>query len=381
MLILVTGVPGASKTLNTIKMVCEDARFVNRPVFYHGIPECRIPGWVAVDADQVRKWDELEPRSVLIIDEAYELFPAMATGAKPPAFIEKLARHRHFGLDIIFICQHPHQLVTFVRKMVGNHYHYERPFGMKYARCFEWQKVVNDPDDHFARKDALVRKVRMDKKYFGLYKSAEAHTHKVRIPKKAYFILAVLVLVVGGFIRFGLDMASRGSDEASSVVSSMTPAGALAATFSAPAEVVPQHEGRGGRLPRDPEAYAREFAPRVRDMPFTAPAFDAAFQVKSFPRPQCVLSVAQAKCQCYSQQGSKMDIAFEMCQHYVENGWFDPTVDDGGREALGPQALAQMGGQVGSVVPVSSVPEREPKAFVVQLPHTPQVAAKPASFR
>ena len=88
--------------------------------------------------------------------------------------------------------------------------------------------------------------------------------------------------------------------------------------------------------------------------------YDAITKPVSYPKPFCVSSrddyfisknlkrmvtgYREGKlygCRCNSQQGSRLDISFEACMAYVEQGYFDPAIPDRGTAtATGPGANA-----------------------------------------
>jgi len=321
MLLLATGVPGTGKTLNTIKQILSEDRFKNRAVFFCGINGCSVPGWTEWSLEQCRDWwTALPENSILIIDESYKFAPTQATGVRPPDHIEKLAEHRHKGVDIFFICQHPTQLSTFVRKMCGNHFHYERKFGLNRSLRFEWQEVQADPTHWAAKRDALKKQIPFDKKIFSLYKSAEVHTHKRRIPFKVIAAVLVLVGSFGLVAKVILGYSHRGEPGASaSVLPSVLPV------------------SKNGVV--SAEQYIKQYQPRIEGLPWTAPVYDKAFQVKTFPKPNCIINESTHDCRCYTQQGTRMELSPHVCGDIVQNGWFDPTKDENRQESgfRGPQ--------------------------------------------
>lgn len=76
----------------------------------------------------MQKWQELPAGALMIVDEAQ--FPFKVTGrGQTPEWVEKLATHRHLGLDFVLITQNPMLLDTFPRKLVDRHFHVIRKFG------------------------------------------------------------------------------------------------------------------------------------------------------------------------------------------------------------------------------------------------------------
>lgn len=322
MLYLITGLPGASKTLNTIKWLSENKDFQNRPFFYHNIKELTLP-WTHLE--DPTKWNECPDGSVIILDEAQESFPARSNTRAVPEFIELLAKHRHNGLDIIFITQHPNLLDVFVRRLIGNHTHYSRPFGAPLATKMVWPKC-KDPDDFHAAKEAEKGTVRLDKKYYGTYKSAELHTHKLRIPKKIIFFLVLILISAYFAIGFYYD---RISVEPYDSTLDPTP------TNQEPDFSFPNPLNKNDDIQL---SYAELNKPRISGLPHTAPIYDHLTKPKVYPWPNCIADSKFTRCSCYSQQGTKMTIPFHRCQSIIENGLFNPALDPKNNSKPSPTA-------------------------------------------
>ncbi|MCB0482683.1 MAG: hypothetical protein KDC83_14740 [Flavobacteriales bacterium] len=318
MLYLVTGLPGASKTLNTIKMLSEEGGFKNRPISYFNIKDLALP-WSELTRDEAIKWYELPENSVVVLDECQDLFPPRKVGAEVPESVEKLSVHRHRGFDIILITQHPMLLDNAVRRLVGTHYHFVRQYGMKRVKRYLWQKCENDPEDYHAKKDAEKNTVKLDKKYFDVYKSAEVHTHKPKISKKLVYTLTALFFVVSGILWFVSGFSDRKKSDIEETPGVFDKAGILVENSSG---IQKQS------LPIDPVQYANLYEPRIEGLEYTAPIYDPLTKPKSFPKPSCVLNVKRDICSCYSQQATKLDVPKNMCKNIVENGWFDFTKED-----------------------------------------------------
>ncbi|WUZ22947.1 hypothetical protein PCP53_32345 (plasmid) [Pseudomonas aeruginosa] len=67
-----------------------------------------------------------------MIDEAQRVFGNDGTRARPEK-VTRFETHRHQGLDIHLITQHPSLLCTPVRKLVGKHINFIRPYGREKA--------------------------------------------------------------------------------------------------------------------------------------------------------------------------------------------------------------------------------------------------------
>lgn len=220
MIYLVTGVPGAGKTSTTLFDLKE------RLVYHNGIDDVSDQlGWIAISDDQVLNWysQDFVPGSAIVIDEAYRLFPQRTKGAVPE-FIEKLAVHRHKGVDIYFIAQSPMMVDVFIRRLVGKHIHYSRNFGSKKITKYERETVMNNPDRRLDRVGALSSVQSLKKEVFGLYKSTVKDTHKLNIPKKVIIIglLIFLMSIFSLYLLYGVFTNFSGNDFSNSSSSGNT---------------------------------------------------------------------------------------------------------------------------------------------------------------
>ncbi|MBL4307022.1 zonular occludens toxin domain-containing protein [Vibrio fluvialis] len=141
-----------------------------------------------------RSWMDLPKRSIVFIDECQQFFPPRATGSKVPPAVAALETHRHGGYDIHFVTQDRTLTDANLRKLVGRHVHFYNPFGgsrvtrKEQPRCF-------DPNDFHDSKQATKKIVKRDSKFYGLYWSAEIHTHKFKFPRVLFFGLLALCVV------------------------------------------------------------------------------------------------------------------------------------------------------------------------------------------
>lgn len=331
MITFITGVPGSSKTLNTIKMVQEEWGETDRPVYYAGIKDLSLD-WIEIQYDDVKNWRKDIPEgSIIVIDEAYNAWPRRSNNKEVPQSIVDLATHRHGGYDFYIITQKHTSVDHGVREQVGRHFHYERAHGWESARRWEFQKAV-DPDDYHEREVALKQRVKFDKSYYGVYKSAEVHTFKKKVPKKIIAIAALLVITLGlGYSVLSNPLSSSDKFEASQY-------------DAIPTERHLGQTGDNGRIrlesiPAD-ELYIETWTPRVDDIPYSAPAYDKVTEVKTYPRPQCMYHIKKDVCSCFTQQATPLDISYPQCMNIVENGWFNPFVDESQESEGGERAQA-----------------------------------------
>lgn len=140
-------------------------------------------------------WFQLERNSIIIIDECQQTFPPRPAGAKVPQHCSEFETHRHKGWDIHLVTQDAKLLDNHVRRLAGCHVHYFNPFKSSRVTRYQADKVF-DQDDYFQKKNTISSIIARDKLFYGLYWSADAHTHKLVIPKKLLFALPVPFLVV-----------------------------------------------------------------------------------------------------------------------------------------------------------------------------------------
>lgn len=110
--------------------------------------------------------------------------------------------------------------------------------------------------------------------------------------------------------------------------------------------------------PLTPAEYAFQNEPRFQDQPWSAPAFDELTEVAQYPRPQCLLHVESAKCQCYTQQATPMAMSYNTCRDIVATGYYNPFVIDDG---LSPNTTNERGEAGSAPAPSQTPTERPPK--------------------
>lgn len=368
MIYLHTGLPGHGKTLNTIKEVDAASVEQNRPVYHHninGLDPTKLKGeWY--EFEDPHKWYELPDNCIIVVDECQHFFQPRDVRKERPEYIAKFQTHRHQGYDIHLITQDFRFIDVEVRRLVGNHVHYWRPFGMtkiaryEYEKCSDFEKVA---DRAFAKKTYPS----LDKKFFGAYKSAVGHHVKVKLPLKVYVIALVLVVVavtvyraydrIGGETEVASEPAETPStikDTAAGVISSVT--GGFG--FTPKPDI-----GNSGTLTA--AQYVDRQVPRIADIPSSAPIYDDLTKPVAYPRLYCVSSrdpnlVDRARarrqqieflnglpttCQCYTQQGTRYGTSFDFCMKASTDGYFDPAIADrstGGNVFQQPQQAQQV---------------------------------------
>lgn len=313
MIILHTGLPGHGKTLFTLCWLKEWAEREKRQVYYHGIPDLNVPTefpWIKLEKPE--EWYSLPPGAIILIDEAQRIFPVRAAGSKVPDHVRMLETHRHGGVDLVLITQHPSLIDSNVRKLTDAHRHVVRAFGANYATVWKWVGVCDQPQK--SKKDAEKTAFKYPKDVFSWYKSAELHTVKPHIPKKVFH----LVLIISGLICAVLWML-RWIDQKQH------------STMSQPA-TASSGQQQGGGKPQNLQEWLQQQAPRLQGLPHTAPAYDRVTEPIHAPRPAACVR-RSTECRCFSQQGTRLDISGSVCEQIAEKGlfqaWSDVTPIDG----------------------------------------------------
>lgn len=313
MIYLTTGGNGAGKTLFTLADVRAAQLKENRPVYYHGF-EALQPiidfGWLPFEPE---KWQDLPDGSICIFDECQNEFPAKIQGALPE-FINAIAQFRRKrGFDFYMITPHPSLINVNVRRLIESpsyHRHMKRSMGadMCSQLMFNFANMACERPNAGAAGTVTMRA--FPKEVYSWYKSSSLHTGKKRIPKQVWVLLGCIVLIplVGWFAWksvFNL------TNKAAPVAAAESPAGVPA---GGPAHAVPDG-------PLSVADFIQTYQPRIAGLPHTAPRYDEVTKPTTAPFPAACVKMA-ARCECYTQQGTKLPTPGELCKQIVANGYF-----------------------------------------------------------
>jgi len=306
MITLITGTPGAGKTLYTVAE--ELPRFAERPLYVDGIPDLAITHQeFPAPLDEWHNW--APDGAVLVVDEAQRTWRPRGTGAAVPPAIAALETHRHKGLDFVVITQHPNLIDQNVRRLVGRHIHIRRVFGWGRAMIYEWDQAT----DPTRVRTAITRGWSYPRKVYKFYKSATVHT--ARGQRAPWVLWAAIAAAVA------LPVAIWNSYDR------------IHARFTGQAEPsTRQTEAPGGppSAPAPPDPLGptstwdqTAFWPRVTAYPESAPAYDHLRKVVAMPVVSGCVSSAK-KCVCYTDQGTRVDVGESECRSRVDQPRFDP---------------------------------------------------------
>lgn len=327
MLYLVTGIPGHGKTLMMIDKVREISQKDNRPVYFYGIEGLKLP-WHELTHDEVLRWYEvLPPNSILCIDEGQTIFrPTMAKG-EPPPHVAKLETHRHMGIDMWLTTQDPSFIHAHWRKLAGRHYHLQRKFGMQVSTVYEWNEVREDPKR--GRGMAATSTYRFNKNVYDLYKSAEAHTQKVRIPGRL-ILAGLLPFAMIAWLYYGVTswyensvLGTRVATEESARKASQPKSATSSDVRPSSGPAFQQGSGSVPQPSADPrEAWIRARSPVIEGLPHTAPVYAGLVSPKRVPAPMACMKQG-SRCWCYTDGGTRLpQVPPLICLQIVEHGFY-----------------------------------------------------------
>lgn len=336
MITVITGTPGAGKTLYTIeKLLLPLVGKTMKGQDANG-GEIEIPRTIYTningllvdhelidggDVQGLRDWHKwAKPGSVIVFDEFQKVWAPRANGSKVPDDIQALDTHRHMGVDFILITQSVMNTDRHIHALAGRHLHVRRVANMRMAVVYEW--------DHVSRSlmysKAMTKSPwRYSKKVFELYKSAELHTKQPRkMPGLVWFILAgvvgISVLAPTTFTRLSERM-NPGAQQAETVKPGShekLAVSAAAADSAHPAVSV------GGPTVPDERV---DFMPRLSDRPWTAPAYDHLRTVVQMP----VIAggvCMDGRCACVTSEGVKLELSDTACADWIKARPFNPYV-------------------------------------------------------
>lgn len=328
MLFLVTGSNGTGKTLFTLKWVRElqlywqKKKGVNRPVYYDGFEInadiAKEFGWQPCDPT---KWEELPDNSIIMVDECQRIYPTRSQGAPVPEHEQKIATdHRKRGMDFFLVCQHPTQINTFIRNLIGSgwHRHLKRVMGLSASACLEFNYAETSCQKPTAGKSAYRKMtLRFPKDVYKWYNSAVAHTSKVNIPPLVWYTLLAFVVVVLAVWKFYTSMIK---DEPATTGKHETVQ--MASVGSASVSDVRPGRNRENQ-PMSAADYIKTFEPRIPDYPHTASRYDEITKPVTAPYPAaCIYSSERDVCKCYTQQATPLQMDKAACIKMAQNGYF-----------------------------------------------------------
>lgn len=329
MITVITGTPGAGKTLYaitkllrpllgaTVEVKTDDGATVTVPrTIYTNIKGLLIEHeLVQADTDQgLHNWHKwAKPGAVIVIDEFQHIWPPRPNGSKVPDDIAALDTHRHMGVDFILITQNLMNVDRHIHGLTGRHLHVRRMGNLGLTIVYEW--------DHASRTLMFSKAItkspwKYDKSVFQLYKSAEVHTKQPRkIPPLAFVIV------------FAICAAAYQIPSAWSRIVGKS-------------ELIAAKKQTSDQAPAAPPAPDK--APR-QAMPATAPASAAS---SAAPVQFSGCASAKGVCRCYDGHGKRVDKPSDFCEAETSPGPVQlanilPTKNEHGRR-VDPNAASDV---------------------------------------
>jgi len=169
-------------------------------------------------------WLWARPGALIVVDEVQFIVPRGTVGRKPPQWIALLEIHRHYGIDFMFITQHPQLLDTTIRALVGLHRHVRSAMGSSFCMVYVWDHASNPERFTNANKQTFKR----GPADYALFKSAVAHVKPPTSGRSIFVVVPLLIAVVVFFAWRG--SAPFRSVEAAVLVAPAGPSVASAAS-------------------------------------------------------------------------------------------------------------------------------------------------------
>lgn len=291
MLTIITGTPGAGKSLYTVweearkvpgSTIEQDGKAVPRRLLSN-IKDLLVDH-EHIDGKDLETWHEwAKPGDVIVFDEVQEVWRPRGLGTKVPDCIAALETHRHKGVDIILITQHPMLVDPNIRRLCNRHLHLRR-LSRRVAYVYEWDHCANPGQV----RTALQSRVWFHpKKAYGLYKSAQLHTKPTaRLPRIALVgVVAVAAMVYLAPVTYARLTNSLGGQPASAKPASKSEVKA------------PTAQSAGAPAPAPSAAAVATVAPDP------APQAQHLGCIKFGPR-----------CECFDSKGVRLVVPVDVCE-------------------------------------------------------------------
>lgn len=336
---LITGKPGSYKSAFAMEQALKYIKD-GRLVYFCNFRGLQAEKYGLNVLEHPNQWVEQEYQqgAVFFIDEIQEFTREVPTNAKTedlPKWFTLLEKHRHLGYDFYVVTQHPMFIHTHIRRLLEKHYHMQRAEGLPFANKREWQQVCNEPeniDNATIKRGCTVTIYRPDKKVFDYYESTKLDTHKLKVPRKliTYAILVLLGILISVWLGSGFFkkyVLSDKTETTSQTTSNNTqngenkpisPYDAVAVLDDEKIQLKTQIVELQGQINEMKEQQQQS---QIIDYDPNQPLqhIDYQYQAKTQPYLSGCIEFDR-KCECYTQQGSKLQVSYKDCKHIIKHG-------------------------------------------------------------
>lgn len=259
--------------------------------------------------------------AIVVVDEAYEssMFPKRPPGRAVPRHVARVAKHRHFGIDFVMVCQSPtRQMDDFLHDLIEEHYHIRRRFGLPLVHVKRWDRFERNPDK--ATPLTTTRR-KYPTEIFKLYTSTKYDTSEKRVPW-FYWACGALVVALLALVWYTSNRLDERFSERTAATADAARTGGNGAGATVPT-------GQGGKTPDSepmtPTEYAKAHLPRFGAAPWTAPVYDGR-PVTADPQLYCMSSMpspsepGEPSCRCLTEQGTRYELSQPECRTIARHG-------------------------------------------------------------
>lgn len=370
MIYLRTGANGTGKTLLTLRDVREKSLKEVRPVYYNGRFELTADfGWEKID---IKDWQSIPDGAIFIVDECHNDFPIRSAKDPVPEYVKALAEHRRRGFDFYMITQHPMNIDPFVRRLIGSpgwHQHLKRVSGAPLVSVLEWPAVNEQPQKNGSGSTAAVQMVPYPKEVYTWYASTSLDTAKVKIPFQVKLLVASVFLIplLGyyGWTTFQNRQPHKKAVEDTALLSPTAPGA------NSPAS-------NGGKPVVSTVELLASYAPRIEGLPHTAPRYDDITKPTIAPMPSACVTMGK-RCDCYTQQGTKLQTPFDLCRQIVAGGFFQDWGNQSPTGGNGPPVVSSAVSAPVSSPPLQGNPGIAPGVAMAQAREEVHSVGEPAA--
>lgn len=330
MIYLLIGTPGSGKTLSAMELMEKWGKEnPQRRIYAANIEGLTLPGVLPLDDEGVLSWhQQCDKDSLVVVDEAQRYWRASRGGDPSQAIIE-METHRHDGIDIVLMTQHPTFIHANIRKLVNVHIHLVAHTKSSALR-WEWRECHDDVQETSLRMSGEFKEWKYPAHLYPFYKSATMHTKRAKRPwsqVKGRIAGAVALVMVLGIVGVGVSVFMGAKDQASGT----------SAKPAVGSQAVPVRSGEGqgqgiaSSAPRGDRAqpmtrlqYVDRLTPRIDTQPWSAPVYDGQ-QVTSHPQIFCVAKADDSDCHCITEQGTRYALELAQCLNVAKYGpAYDP---------------------------------------------------------